>query len=212
MALAKIRELSDEAFAKLEAVFRLPPTTLTPSQFASNASKRVPGLARDELQKVVDMLFSLYIVRADADAPLSVFTSDLLKAIDSSGRKELVFSAKARSKFQARLASLLDNEVLRVALKALALRAEHAKTFCECRIISDIRPIFAKPQERPLGAVITHTLKIAFHQQGEHSEFYVAMDSDDLANLKRAIDRAQSKADALRGVLAEAGIPDLYLK
>jgi len=39
-------------------------------------------------------------------------------------------------------------------------------------------------EKPPLGAVITHTLKLICHVPSGHKEFYIALDSNDLVELK----------------------------
>jgi hypothetical protein len=67
----------------------------------------------------------------------------------------------------------------------------------------------SKPTSRPVGAVVTHTLKLGYHETGEHKEFNVILDCIDLNFLREIIDRAQAKDRTLRGLLKEAHLADL---
>jgi len=82
--------------------------------------------------------------------------------------------------------------------------------YCDAKILSDIRPVFGDDlSEGPISAVITHTLKLAYHEGGEHKEFFIVMDQQDLITLFEVIDRAHEKEQALTGLLQKSGIPRL---
>jgi hypothetical protein len=59
----------------------------------------------------------------------------------------------------------------------------------------------SSPDEEPYGAVIVHLLKLSYHEDGDHKEFFVALDDADLKHLKEVIERAERKAKTLRGKL-----------
>jgi hypothetical protein len=74
------------------------------------------------------------------------------------------------------------------------------------------RPVFGSdPAVRPVGAVLTHTLKIRYHEGDlrDHREFYVVLDSNDLDELRDIIQRAQTKDKSLRELLKSAQLPTL---
>jgi hypothetical protein len=90
------------------------------------------------------------------------------------------------------------------------LQRDGERLYCEAKIISDIRPVFgAKPTARPIGAVVTHMLKCAYHEVGEHREFHVVLDGIDLELLADVVHRALLKDRTLRSLLEEMRLPDL---
>jgi len=126
----------------------------------------------------------------------------------ASGRKDLIVSPEERPSFDEKLTKLLSIEPVLVASKSYELKFEFGKRFCDARIISDIRPVFAKPEEKPITALVTHTLKIELHgSMGRHEEVYIALDDDDLGKLKKVIERAMLKSASLKALLRESGIP-----
>jgi len=90
--------------------------------------------------------------------------------------------------------------------KALDVMTEHERILCGARVITDVRSVFADPAEKPTAAVIVHMLKISYHQNREHKDFYVALDSSDVRKLKEILQRAELKAKSLSAVLAGTGI------
>ncbi len=113
--------------------------------------------------------------------------------------------------FTERLAALLALDSLNsIALKAKELQAESERTFCDARIITDVRPVFGENIEDSPAMIIVHTLKIGFHESG-HKDIYVALDAGDIANLKKTLQRAEDKANKLKAILDKAGLRNLDL-
>jgi hypothetical protein len=92
-----------------------------------------------------------------------------------------------------------------MATKAYDLQTEGERTFCDARILTDLRPVFGKDiASGPAGMVIIHRLKLGYHNsEGEHRTFYIALDAEDLVTLKKAIDRAELKARSLKSIVKD---------
>ena len=90
--------------------------------------------------------------------------------------------------------------------KARRLHTDHENTFCNVRIISDLRAVFdADVGETPTGFVTAHILKLGYHHSGKHKNLYVGMDKIDIDNLMSALQRAKAKAITLTSVSNKAG-------
>ncbi len=88
--------------------------------------------------------------------------------------------------------------------KAKDLQYEHENTFCDARIITDLRPVFdADVKSPPTGMVIAHILKLEYHHCGKHTEIHIAIDKDDIQNLMYVLGRACEKADTLTGLVQQ---------
>ncbi|MCL5097631.1 MAG: hypothetical protein M1608_08905 [Candidatus Omnitrophica bacterium] len=112
-----------------------------------------------------------------------------------------------REKFLHRLLILLSFEKsLGVTSKTFDVMTERERILCESRILTDIRPVFGKPSDRPTAAIIVHNLKIIYHQDGEHHEFYVALDGEDIRTLKGVLERAEKKEQSLQSLMGETGV------
>ncbi len=125
--------------------------------------------------------------------------------------EEVDFSEEEKVRLVSRLTELLEIEKsVGITSKASDVLTEHEHLFCGVRILTDIRPIFQDDlSSAPSEAVIIHTLKIAYHQDREHKEFYVAMDAGDIQKLKSAIERAELKDNSAKAMLDKADV--LYL-
>jgi hypothetical protein len=94
----------------------------------------------------------------------------------------------------------------------MRLQRDGERLYCEAKILSDMRAVFHDDAiSKPAGAVVTHTLKVGYHENGTHKEFFVVLESADLEALKEIIERAQAKETILRKLLPEAGLQDLSL-
>ena len=69
---------------------------------------------------------------------------------------------------------LLNIEALNTIAKAARLLRDGERLYCSGKILLTYRPVFGQdPAARPNGAVITHTLKIGYHEGSGHVEFHV---------------------------------------
>jgi hypothetical protein len=123
---------------------------------------------------------------------------------------ELKLNSKEFSKFQSVLEKLMSIDTLNVVAKALRLQRDGEHLYCTAKILSDIRPVFGSdPNARPLGAVLTHTLKVGYHKGSDHREFHIILDANDLEALEEVINRARAKDKTLREFLNAANLPSL---
>jgi len=153
----------------------------------------VPEVSKPDLDRIISAVISLCVVRWSRDVPLDSFVKDVAEAIES-------FDPIGRSEeSRRRLHKILSVESLMIASKAIIIFTDYQRTLHATKILSDLRYVFrSNPEEEPYGAVIVHLLKLTYHEDTEHKEFFVAMDDDDLARLKAVLQRAEAKARTLR--------------
>ena len=127
-------------------------------------------------------------------AALSHDAPKLAKGIDL---KDL--AARIEKVVKGRLISITSEKIK-------GLRSEIERGYCRGRILTDLRAAFSEDASvSPTAMTIIHTLRIRYHDDlSRHREFYIAMDSEDLADLKSAIERAQQKSKTLESFLSEA--------
>ena len=106
-----------------------------------------------------------------------------------------------------RIAKLLSvGGWLAVLAKAQNVRGDQERLFCAARILSDVRPVFGNTPDSISAAVVVHSLNITYHQDGEHKDFYVALDTNDLRNLKKTVERAEKKHETLKSLIQKSTI------
>jgi hypothetical protein len=211
--LSSIRSLSEQDVHEIRAVLD---QVVSPSDRKSDSEHELPsdpsaaiiavrkassrtGIAN--FTKILEVLVTLYEIKSQRDISVEEFVDDVCDAMESLDNPEQHLAHSDRPDFAGKLLTLLNAEVFALVAKAHDLVTENERTFCHARILTDLRPIFGSVvEDGPRAAIVMHTLKLAFHQQGsndDHGEFYVALDADDLQTLRKLIDRAEAKAKSL---------------
>jgi hypothetical protein len=157
-----------------------------------------------QLELLVDGLFTLASGAASGDQSAAEFAAAIASA------PELGVSADLRNATERRILGFLTCEPLVVTSKAIDVINEQPARFIAARILTDMRPIFGTDVNLPpVGAVVGHTLRIAYVTARRREEFFVALDADDLDELEEAVKRARQKAFTTAGFLRGADIRDL---
>jgi len=200
--LAKIATLPNARIDELISSLKNVNPSSRSADFVSSAIEKVPDLASNEdLKSAVVTLYSLYMLRAVVRLPISRFVPDLLAAAKDSGSPTLR-SAADDPDFKSKLQRLMTIDSLELSAKAFSLEREHEHLFHDAQIFTDLRPVFNKDvSAEPIGMVLAYTMKLIFHDGTRHKEFYLALDEDDIARLKKVVERAETKADTLRRLL-----------
>jgi hypothetical protein len=192
--LNKLRTLPEETFQAFVAALEQSPK-FVPS---------VQRLSADEAESIHELVMTLYRVREFFDTEVPEFVSDI-----AVGLRELEdFPATELPALERRLTKLLTIDSVSMALKAESLSMEYERRFCSARMLTDARPIYgADPSKPPAAGMITHTLRISYHDNTPQlREFYITMDGDDVAILRTILDRADVKAKSLGSVFASAKV------
>ncbi len=170
--------------------------------FDASTKALTPKLASlhvKEPARLLRVLVSLSVTRAHSDPPINEYVEDVLEAIEEADPKILA----GKKKFHARqlLRKLLSYEPLSLAAKASHLLHEQAHLLASSRILTDARPVYGQdPAKQPSAVLINQTLQLTYFDDMEHKEFFVALNAKDIANLKKALDRALAKAESLADV------------
>jgi hypothetical protein len=208
--LNDIRNLPEAAVAELLQALESSSITSSPHDLSAHIAESVPRIPREELDRIVDVLYSLYHVRQFSEMNRSSFLKELVEGVSEHARPKI--SDDEIHGLRERFKSLLSIKTLDSISKAIGLQRDGERLYCETKIISDIRPVFGEDvKSRPVAATITHTLKITYHESGDHKEFFVTLDQVDLDELQGMVKRAKAKAETLTKLLTESGIPRLGL-
>src|SRR5882724_6916138 len=199
----KIVKLPDAAVDELIKALEDSSVTSKPDELAALIADRVPSIPKDDLTSILDGAYALYHVREFSEISRSKFLNELVDGIREQSKPQIPESEKPR--LLARFQRLLKIEKLETISKAIKLQRDVERIYCESRIISDIRPVCGDDVDvRPEAAVITHTLKISYHENGDHKEFFVVLDGVDLEGLYETVERAKSKSETLTKFLEES--------
>lgn len=203
--LAVLANLSDDAFSKLEATLKTAPSPREQKELTAWISTEANGITPGNLKRLVETLASLYRLRVKSSVTAEQLATDVAEA--ASKDDEIKASVEP---LQSRLTSLLGLGSLDlIDAKAKELQLENEHTFCDARIVTDLRPVFGgNVTESPEAMIIVHTLKLGFHdsRSQQHNEMFIGIDSDDIAKLMDILLRAQEKAKTLKRSLDSVGI------
>jgi hypothetical protein len=207
--LAKIRDLSldaaEETLQELLMALREVPDTYNENTLSSAVAAKVDTIAASDVEEMFPALFSLYSYRDYRQAAISDVVEGIAQAMEESRTNRLRLSPDDRPRFESVLAKLLDVEQINIRARARALVFENEHTLQETRVLTDVRSVFdpESAEGKPKAAVILHTLKIGYLSDNTRREFFVALDANDVRELLKQLERANSKADSLREELLE---------
>ncbi len=206
--MAKIISLPDDSIEEIATALSEVTPSLDLKALASEVSSRVKSVARADISRIVRLVVSLYSARAYSDpssSSIDEFVDDICEALSRSGRKELEVTEENKERVKGRLRRMLSLEALDVASKALSLQHEHEHVYCNARILTDARPVYGpNPNAAPQAAVVTHTLKLMYHKGDQLREIYIALDGEDIKQLRTLLDRAESKASSHKSLFDSA--------
>lgn len=212
VVLKKISKLENQQFNSLLSVIRAERPTFSRRQFVHNIAAKVKTIQKADIATILRVVFILYSMKGELGSSAQELSKDIVKSYSELCSKDHHISHKQVTLLNIRLKHLLScDKTVAVTAKASDVMTEHAHTFCRARILSDIRPVFTDSATSASAAVIIHNLQIGFHEagSGDHKEFYVALDTDDIKVLKEVVERAEKRTIALESILKTSKVPYL---
>jgi hypothetical protein len=157
------------------------------------------------------LLVSLNASRAHGDTPVQKFVNEVLRSLERA-TPPIDLSGDKRARAKDRITKLLALDSLSAATKAIHLQHDFERLLTHSRILTDARPIYGQdPSGKPLAMIITHTLKLTYakSESDDSTDLYIALDTQDIIDLKQVLNRAEAKAKSLEKALVTARIPVL---
>jgi hypothetical protein len=202
--LARIRDLSSESAQELVSALPKMPATINQDSLSSAVASMVDTIAASDVEEMVPALLTLYALKNALQSSVADVAESTARWMEESAADNLRSSPEYRDAFELRLADLLSVDQLNTTARAGGLLFENEHSLVRARIVTDIRPVFEpnNPKATPKGAVIVHTLKISYLDDNETKEFFVALDTNDVDELSKQLERANLKAESLESILA----------
>jgi hypothetical protein len=210
--LKAVSELGEKEFKSLLSAMHDTKAALSKGRFISSIAEKAKTIEQSKILSVFRVVFILYAMKDKTGASAKELAQKVAESYSTSQSKESRPSPEKVDALKIRLSQLLSHDkTVAVTAKAFDVMTEHEHVFCNARIISDIRPVFAESISSAAAAVIIHNLQIGFHDSGsgEHKQFYVALDTNDIQSLKALVERAEKKTLALEAILKTAKVPYL---
>ncbi|MGB6686287.1 MAG: hypothetical protein WBE76_00425, partial [Terracidiphilus sp.] len=197
-ALSSIRSLSDDNVRAIRAVLEQAQTairrvadqktgeSIDPDDIVKSLQISGTNVPIKNLRDVLEAILSLYVLKSRKDISTEQFVDDVCDAMERLDPAQRI-EHENRADYAGKLRTLLNANSFAIVTKAIDLATEDERTFCQARIITDLRPVFGQHvEDGPQAMVVVHLLKLAFHEQGnarDHGEFYVALDTSELSEL-----------------------------
>jgi len=205
-ALVQLAAFGDDAISELCSLLEANPDVLTSRQAAFEHASKLTKFG-DEGFSAVDAVVPLLFLKASTGKSTADLVNEITARLITGDKKEATLSPTAVPNFKKHLGTILELSKLTTRAKALSLATDCQRLFSDAKIVSDVRPVFGEDVSKsPLGAVILHSLKIGFAEDGEEREFFVTMDSKDLRELQNWITRALSKDATLSQFIKQSNI------
>ena len=214
-AFSMIVKLPDASFDELASALQRAPLFANSKELAAWVAPEVKSIAAQDISRSIEALTSLYRVRLRLDASPEQIARDVVGSMRDEDDPALQVADENRASVTDRLSKLLGLESLNVIeTKAQELKSEYEHEFCDVRIFTDVRPVFrSNVADAPDTMLLVYVLKLGYHDahEGRHREFYVSLDAGDLASLKEAIERAETKAKSIKSRFESAGLKTIDL-
>ena len=197
-ALGELANLPGSRLSSLIESLRSAQATLLVRDLAAQVAPKAEMEEREVL-RFIRLLATMYAVRTREGLSVEHFADEIYRAAEEGG---LQLDPETRERFKRYLQELLSIESLFVTAKALEISREHEHVLCEPRIITDMRPIFGLNDEA-VAVVPVHVLRLAYHvgsTDPETKEFFVALTSDNVRDLKKLAIRAEAKERKLKAL------------
>lgn len=172
----------------------------------------IPGADQAVIDAALRTLFALYgVLREGQGLDAEAASAEALKTFQ---KGDFGSPADGWQAFQRRLQKLLsDDRVLGLSAKAVSVATENPRHAQGFRVLTDARPIFGDdPATGPLAFAIIHTLQVQYFENNKISEWFVALDVEDLENLRDTALRALAKERSLKRSIKRLEVPVLSWK
>ncbi|TFI53917.1 hypothetical protein BLD44_012955 [Mastigocladus laminosus UU774] len=193
----------------IESLKQAQPSLLI-EDLASAVASKVQALTIEEIVDVLEALISLYNFRDYSGESIEELVERIAQSVQDDEELPNI-SDEEKQEFERKLTTFLEfDSVLSITSKAIDVVRDHERVFTRSRVLTDMRPVFESDIEKgPAGVAIVHMLKIEYADLDGTHEFFVALDSIDLEQLRQHLDRADRKAKSIELMLDRVNIPYL---
>lgn len=211
VGLKCIAGLTDKAVKELFAAMATYPVRLYPtgSNIYQHISGQIKTLPETDVRLILDTLISMYPVMMSSNRSLNAFVSDIVTSMrDQAPDEEPAFDDSQLTRLQDLLEKLLKVPSISLAAKATNILFENERSLMSSRILTDVRPVFDIDMNDIGGGLVIHTLKLEYFADNVDAlnQFFVSLDSNDIDDLIRNLERAKLKAEKMKNLLTTASV------
>jgi len=211
--IEKIILIDDESFnAIINALKNISPSFYT-RNIVTEVALIVKNISSKDISDIIRTVISLNVARYSNEVSLKDWIDAVVQFVNNS-KHFSSFSDEHTSALKNRLTLLLNpDEVIDIASKAKVEIIEHQYVYKKSQIFTDIRPIFGTELDKDItGTLIVHSLKIEYQEGADEKEIFLALDTRDIKELRKQIDIAEKKAEAIELMLKKAQVAYLNME
>lgn len=206
-----LAQLTDDAVKELFAAMATYPVRLYPtdSDVFQHIGGQIKAISETDTTLVLDALMSMYPVMTTSNKPLKELVSEIVASMrDHVPAGETSLDDAHLARLHDSLLTLLKVPSLSLAVKATGILLQNERSLIASRILTDVRPVFDIDSNDIGGGLVIHTLKLEYIAENDETpkQFFVSLDSDDIEDLIRNLERAKQKASKLKNLLTAASV------
>ncbi|WP_380168325.1 hypothetical protein [Jannaschia sp. R86511] len=200
--LEYLARLSAEKVSRLVAALEDIPNPPSDDAVANSIDEALDAAGESiDGEDVLREAFSLTALIGSHGYPVGEMAAALSQSSD------LDIDVAERGSLTAVLTQVLASPAIRSLGKAHDLAQEHERLVHTSRVVTDIRPIFEEATSAPLGAIVTHKLRLGYWKNGRIEEIEVTLPDSQLERLRVALDRAKEKGRSVQALLSDWEVP-----
>lgn len=205
--LAKLVKFDEAERVSLADAVKTAPKTTDPAAFASRVVQGYSGGHRAELADALVALLSLLTAKEATNMEPDEFFETVFDTVAEAPEFEDVSEPAFAGLVDFVKSLLLLDSAISTTAKAIDLLSSQESLIDECRVFTDIRPVFTGNElVSPENAVVYHNLKISCVKDGEMHTFYFSATDKALAKMQESIQRALRKSELIREMLNKVDI------
>ncbi|MFC1759411.1 hypothetical protein ACFL2H_11700 [Planctomycetota bacterium] len=156
-------------------------------------------LDEDVAELVIGQVVSLYgLIRKS-----SLTARQIVEGISEALAAHEEFDESKWNKLAPQFEELLGSKQVRLAATAIELTYDYANLVRSIRILTDIRPLYDEEAGNIEAAVVSHTLRLHFDSSDGTHELSLALDLNDIVDLKTLCERAIKKSEKAKATLVK---------
>jgi predicted metal-dependent hydrolase len=189
------------------------PALKSPRLRATAICEQTDGeVSRADVERVLErFVYPTHDLRQHTGLSAEETYSALEEAIGDSPADSVV-DIKLWRELKNEILALLGNEILAREAKARILLETRPNRVGKLSIFVDLRPLFDDAGDAIQFDVLTNTLCVEFKRDNQNSVMYFSLDSDDLEELAKQVERARRKTKAIEERSRRCDIPLVKVK
>jgi hypothetical protein len=204
--LAELFQLNDEQFDRLQSALAAASPALSLDALARDIANQT-DLSMAQLSSFLLLLASLIITAEQAGDTFESLSRDVANSAAEENLGGLRPGSADIENATKRLMTLLASNALRVTSRAIDVMIQHKNVFRSARVLTDFRPVFSGSDDLNVRAgVIIHNLAITAMTDFAPGQHFFALDSRDVRELRRVLDRAMRKETRIKDSLRASNI------